>query len=59
LAEIEVQASYGEPYMISRDNRGLVRLKRHTTAGRGLTVVFSESDAISVSDALVDILETE
>lgn len=56
-AQIEVAARRGHPYIVTRDDKGLVRLKRQTQAGRTVTVVFTRDDVIGVANALVAALE--
>lgn len=58
MNEIQVPAArVGNPYVVSRDDRGLVRLRRQTISGGTVTIVFGAADVISVANALVDILD--
>lgn len=56
-AQIEVPASRGNPYTVTRDDHGVVRLRRQTIGGNTITTVFSRQDVINVVNAMVDILE--
>lgn len=57
MTEIEIKASRGEPYQVSRDDRGTIRLKRRTTGGRTMSIVFTRDDVIGVANAMIDVLE--
>lgn len=57
-AELTVPATRGHSYYITRDDRGIVRLRRQVvSSGKAITMVFSEVDVINVVNGLVDILE--
>ncbi|MCF6387296.1 hypothetical protein L2K20_09955 [Mycobacterium sp. MBM] len=60
MTEIQVPAArVGNPYVLTRDDRGLVRLRRQTVSGGSVTIVFGPADVINVANAMVDILEAQ
>lgn len=54
---IEIPATRGAPYRVTRDNKGIVRLLRKTEAGHMVIVVFSPADVVNVTNALHDLME--
>ena len=54
---IDVQATRGAPYRVTRDRTGIVRLSRKVAANHDVFLMFSRDDAVAVCNALIDILE--
>ncbi len=59
MTEFEITATRGEPYRITRDDRGLVRLGRQMPGGKVLWFVFARQDVIAVCNGLIDVLEAK
>jgi hypothetical protein len=56
---IEIPASFGPPYMVSRTQTGLVRLARATPTGREVFLLLDTKAALAVADAMVDAVEVD